>query len=964
MHVRASLRVGLFLLCIISGALAWGQSGAVIHGTVADPDDAVIPGATVTFTPAAGQALLTTSQADGGYTLNGVPAGLYAVTVTMKGFATYVKQGGRIMPNQQLTLDVKMAIQEQSQQVQVDAQSNQLSTDSDANASATIIKDKDLDALSDDPDELSSELSALAGPASGPSGGQIYVDGFTGGQLPPKSSIREIRINQNPFSAQFDKIGYGRVEVFTKPGTDKFHGNYSIQGGDNHFNTSNPFLGSANVQPPYHTLFMIGSITGPINRFSSFSVGGSNRTIQSNNIVNPTNFYADPANPTILCAPLEPASSPCQITGSYPSTARAVFNPQTRSDFTPRVDLALGEKNTLTARYQYYVNGQQNAGVGNTSLQSVGYSTDATENTVQLSDTQLISSHVINETRFEYERDHSLQTPNSTDPTVSVQGIVTGGGSSLGLQQSTSTHIEAQNYTSVQLAKHFMRLGGRLRTTQESLTSNAGSNGTFTYTSLANYITGTSQQFRQTIITNPTIANRLTDVGIYAEDDWKARPNLTISYGLRYEAQNVIHSNHDLAPRFALSYGVPHHGKPPVTVLRAGYGIFYDRFQQSDVLTSIQYNGLNQSQNLVQSPNPATCQPGALAGCGGGASSNVLGSTIYTLAPNLRSSYNQQAAFGMDQQLGRAGTVSVNYITAKGIHQYLSRAITNDQGSPSATSYNNQYLSGGYYEEQQLLVNSNIRMKKLQLFGFYSLNFANANTGSSTTFATDVDNRRIDYGNASFVHRNFAVVGGSYQVPWHISLSPFLLAQSGTFYNITTGTDRNFDGQFNDRPYFVNGNHGNCRNAADYSLTQNAAGTLIQVPINYCVGPANSTINLRVAKTIGFGPKTKPAAGAAGGANGQGGGGRGGRGGGPGGPGGGPGGGGPGGGFGSSNTGRRYNLSLGAQGSNIFNQVPYGTPNSVVSSAEQFGRFTTLAGRPFSTSNAVRQVTLQANFTF
>ena len=625
----------------------------------------------------------------------------------------------------------------------------------------------------------------------------------------------------------------------------------------------------------------------------------------------------------------------------------------------------LAQRTRLTARYQYYVNGQKNAGVGNTSLETVGYSTDATENTVQLSDTQLISSHVINETRFEYERDHSLQTPNSGDPTLSVQGIVTGGGSSLGRQESTETHIEAQNYTSVQLAKHFMRFGGRLRTTQETLTSDQGANGTFTYTSLASYITGTAQQFRQTVIVNPTISNRLTDVGIYAEDDWKARPNLTVSYGLRYEAQNVIHSNHDLAPRFALSFGIPRKGGAPITVLRAGYGIFYDRFQQSDVLTSIQYNGQNQSQNLVQNPNPGTCQPGDLAGCGGAASSNVLGSTIYTLAPNLRSSYNQQAAFGMDQQLGRAGTVSVNYITAKGIHQYLSRALTNDQGQPDATSYNNQYISGGYYEEQQLLINSNIRMKKLQLFGFYSLNFGNANTGSSTTFATDIDNRRIDYGNASFVHRNFVVVGGSYQLPLHISLSPFVLAQSGTFYNITTGTDRNFDGQFNDRPYFVSGNRGNCRDAASFSLTQNTAGTLIQVPVNYCVGPANSTINLRFGKTIGFGPKNKPSGGASGNSNGPGGGGPGGRGGGGGGGrGGGPGGGGPGGGFGTSATGRRYNLTLGAQGSNIFNQVPYGTPNSVVSSAQQFGRFTTLAGRPFSTSNAVRQVTLQANFTF
>lgn len=956
MHFRATLKLCLLFLCLVPGTISWSQAGAgaAVHGTVADPDNAVIPGATVTFTPASGKALVTTSQDDGSYTLTGVPGGLYAVTVTMKGFSTYVKQGVRLAGNQQLALDVKLAIQEQSQEVQVDAQSNQLSIDSDANASATVIKDKDLDALSDDPDELSSELSALAGPASGPSGGQIYVDGFTGGQLPPKSSIREIRINQNPFSAQFDKIGYGRVEVFTKPGTDKLHGNYSIQGGDNHFNTSNPFLGSTNVQPPYHTIFMIGSVTGPINRFSSFSVGGSHRTIQDNSIVNPTNFYADPANPTSLCAPQQGVTSPCVVTGAYPVTARAVFHPQTRSDITPRLDLAIGEKNTLTARYQYYVNGQQNAGVGNTSLESVGYSTDASENTIQLSDTQLISSHVINETRFEYERDHSLQTPNKTDPTVSVQGIVTGGGSSQGRSESTETHIEAQNYTSVQLAKHFMRFGGRLRTTQETLTSNAGSNGTFTYTSLASYIAGTAQQFRQTVITNPTISNRLTDVGIYAEDDWKVRPNLTVSYGLRYEAENVIHSNHDLAPRFAISYGIPRKGGQPVTVVRLGYGIFYDRFQQTDVLTSIQYNGQNQSQNVVQNPNAATCQPGALAGCNS-AASNTLGSTTYTLAPNLRSSYNQQAAFGIDQQLGRAGTVSVNYITAKGIHQYLSRAITNDPGQP--TSYNNQYLSGGYYEEQQLLINSNIRMKKSQLWGFYSLNFGNANTGSATNFATDVNNRRIDYGNAAFVHRNFAVAGGSYQLPLHITLSPFLLAQSGTFYNITAGTDRNGDGQFNDRPYFVNGNRGNCRNAADYSLTQNTAGTLTQVPVNYCLGPANATVNLRVGKTIGFGPKNEPPAGARG-AGGPGGpGGRGGRG-------GGPGGGGPSGGFGGSSTGRRYNLTLGAQGSNIFNQVPYGTPNSVVSSAQQFGRFTTLAGRPFSSSTAVRQITLQANFTF
>ena len=121
-------------------------------------------------------------------------------------------------------------------------------TSPENNANAIIIKGKDLEALSDDPDELQSELQALAGPAAGPNGGQIYIDGFTGGQIPPKSSIREIRINQNPFSAEFDRLGYGRIEIFTKPGTDKMHGQIESRGNDSVFNSQNPIL-NANLQP-------------------------------------------------------------------------------------------------------------------------------------------------------------------------------------------------------------------------------------------------------------------------------------------------------------------------------------------------------------------------------------------------------------------------------------------------------------------------------------------------------------------------------------------------------------------------------------------------------------------------------------------------------------------------------------------------------------------------------------------
>jgi hypothetical protein len=160
--------------------------------------------------------------------VRGVPPGTYSLTVTMPGFATFVKQGLAITAGTPVTLNVKMTIQDATTVVNVTTDANTVSVDQDSNASATVLTGKDLDALSDDPDELASELSALAGPAAGPNGGQIYIDGFTGGQLPPKSSIREIRINQNPFSAQYDRAGFGRVEIFTKPGTDKFHGSVNV----------------------------------------------------------------------------------------------------------------------------------------------------------------------------------------------------------------------------------------------------------------------------------------------------------------------------------------------------------------------------------------------------------------------------------------------------------------------------------------------------------------------------------------------------------------------------------------------------------------------------------------------------------------------------------------------------------------------------------------------------------------
>ena len=161
------------------------------------------------------------------------------------------------------------------------------------NASSIIIKGKDLEALSDDPDELQAELQALAGPSAGPNGGQIYIDGFTGGQLPPKASIREIRINQNPFSAQYDKLGYGRIEIFTKPGTNKFHGQFLFNDNNSIFNAPNPFAAQT---PSYQTELFNGSVSGPLSKTASFFFNAERRNINDPSVVN---VPFDPGSPAI-----------------------------------------------------------------------------------------------------------------------------------------------------------------------------------------------------------------------------------------------------------------------------------------------------------------------------------------------------------------------------------------------------------------------------------------------------------------------------------------------------------------------------------------------------------------------------------------------------------------------------------------------------------------------------------------
>ena len=895
MRIRTiQVTVLVFFAMLFAGrvpARAQAPATGTVRGEVSDPSGATVAGATVLLTGPDGKSRDFATNKDGAYEAAGLAPGSYTVKVVAEGFGLFTAANVMVKAGQVQTLKVALTLEEQKIEIHVEDSPTQLDVDPSNNAGAIILKDKDLEALSDDPDELMSELQALAGPSAGPNGGQIYIDGFTGGQLPPKASIREIRINQNPFSAEYDKLGYGRIEVFTKPGTDKFHGQLSLTGNTAGFNSRNPFevIPDGTTPPGYETTQFSGSIGGPLTKKASFFFNFERRDINDLSIVSAT--ILDP-NFNII------------------NFSDAVANPRVRTNLSPRFDYQISKNNTLTARYQYEHNRQDNQGIGLFDLESAGYNSLETEQTLQVSDTQILTPKIINETRFQFIRETTNQIPLNTAPTVSVQQAFTNGGSSQGTLNDILDRYEFQNYTSMALGKHFLKFGARLRANRDASVETADFNGAFTFGSrqdptcaggasgtcpiisglqayqimqqgLANglsfaQISAMGGGASQYSITTGSASADITyfDAGLYVQDDFHLRPNMTLSYGLRFESQNNLGDHADFAPRVGFAWGLGAKAKnaAPKIVLRAGFGIFYDRFTYELALQQQRLNGITQQQFLVtdpqfflaDTPDPSSLPAGATA------------PTIYQANSNLRTPYILQTGISVERQLTKNANLSVTYLGSRGLHQFFTENIN----PPECASFpcdastaprplggsNNiyQYQSEGVFKQNQLIVNSSIRMgTKLSLFGYYTLNYANSDTGAgASSFPSSQNNISLDYGRSAFDIRHRVFFGGTIGLPYAFRLSPFMIASSGLPYNITTGQDLNGDSIFNDRPAFAS------PNSIPSNVVTNRFGSFdlvpqpgeALVPINELTGPGRFSLNVRLSKSFGFGKKAEATA--------------------------------------------------------------------------------------------------------
>ncbi len=997
-----------FLVLAISAALM-AQTPGSLKGNVLDPSGAAVPGATVTLTGPNGVVKVAQTDNNGAYSVVGLPPGKYVVRVIAAGFDLFEGSiadlpGGRVS-----TFDAKMSVASEKQEVTV-KDTQQVELDPAKNAGALVLKEADLDMLSDDPDDLQADLLALAGPAAGPNGGQIFIDGFSSGQLPPKDSIREIRINSNPYSAEYDTQGHGRIEIFTKPGSDKFHGSLNLVYSDHIWNARNPFDTQTSGLPASDTKNLMATLSGPINKKASFFLDFTRRQLREAALVNVQQL--DP-NFNII------------------SNAFGIIAPTTNTRISPRINYQLTSKITLDARYVYSRNETDNQGVGGFNLPNTGATNKGSNQQFFLTETQVVNTSTINESRFQYFRNDSRSVGNDPELNISVGSAFTSG-SNYPLTYANTGNYEFQNYTSITHGTQFIKFGARLREIRTSSYSTNNFPGQFNFANIYAYQsfeeqvaagvalptilgTGVGPIQYQVAAGQPLIAGDQFDAGLFVQDDWKLVPSMTLSLGLRYEIQNNISDHGDWAPRIGYAWGIgggQGRFRTPKTVIRAGSGFFYNRFNLNNIINAERFNGINDLTYTVTNP---TFYPQAGVPVPAINSLPLVASNTYRIDPNLHAATQLQSAVGVDRQLPHNITVSVNYLNTRGTHDPMTININSPYpgtyvpaigGVPAQGLYPygqgggiiDEYANVGIYKQNQFIVNGNARINaKFSLFGYYVYGHVNTDSNGSPS---NPYNLAQDYGRASYDIRHRANVNGSMIAPWGIRLSPNIGINSAPPFNIVTGIDNYGTTVLNQRPAFIpaGSNLPDCsarpvagggpcivmvnpqiqgRVGGITGFVENPTPGMKIIPVNFGSAFPQVNVNLRISRTWGFGELTAAArnrqqqqdagGGGRGPGFGQAAGGGGGRGGGGGGPrgGGGPGGGGMGGG---DSSGRRYSLTASLMFHNMFNTVNKGSPVGSLISPE-FGEPLSLAsggfGGPGGAAQAFnRRIDLSLRFTF
>ncbi len=854
------------LVILLAFALARSQSRVIeFEGEVKDQHGDVIAGAKIILS--AGSTRETVSDDRGRFRITGLAAGAHTLKIEAEGFAPHEEKLTLSDSKQRLAITLYPSIKET---VSVKDDPSEVSLDPQRAAGAQVLTEQVLKSLPDDPDRLSDLLQLLA-TSSGSAPGQatVTVDGFSNeGRLPPKSSIREVRINSNIFSAEYDKPPYrgGRIDVYTKPGAGSFHGEAAFNFNNSSLNARDVF---ARQRAPITTRRYGLQLGGPlVRKRAGFLIDFEARDINESATV----------NAVILDTDFQPSN----FVANVPTPKRLLIG-------SLRGDWQLNQFHTFIARYDFNEDRSNNQGAGGFNLPERASTSRAKSHALRFAETAIIGKSIFNEARLALTSTRTTERATSRAPAITVSGAFSSGGSAAQSIAQTEKRIELTNNLSIVARNHSLKIGAQITVRRVSDSRADNFNGTFIFGGaiaplldddgeiiadddgkpVMTNISGL-EQYRRALLDlaggrptrflinrgDPLVEQSQWMISGFLQDEWHVRQDLLISLGLRYESQTAPSDRVSLGPRIGLGYSPD---KKRRWVLRARAGLFYDRITLPIALETLRLDGNRQEQIIIDEPSfPDPFK--------GGAAVEAI-PTVRRISADLRPPVSFQAQAGFERQLSRGWKIEMSHYWSRSWGSIRSRNINapiiNEGDDPLSAPRpfgvkENilQFESSGSLTGRVLFIGVN--QSSNRHFNFFSgYLWFDFRTDADHPFLLAQSSYNADgewarpFWQAS--HRVFVV--GLINLPWKMRASTEVNLATGAPFNITTGRDNNGDGNFNDRP--------NRAVANDPRAVMTHLGAFDPSVINGTLGrnagtnPFNAAMDMNLSRTFAMGGKGK-----------------------------------------------------------------------------------------------------------
>ncbi|MFV0388221.1 MAG: hypothetical protein ACK5NT_05650 [Pyrinomonadaceae bacterium] len=685
-----------------------------------------------------------------------LPTSKIKITVESPGFEPYSKVF-ELKPGKN-SITIQLEIKKIEEKVEITQSEIDKALDRAFNQ---ILTQDEIDSLPNDPQKIEEELKRRYGDDL-----VIRVNGFTGGMIPPKEMIKSIAVNRSSFDAEFHELGTPNINITTKAMLPKTVGSVFFNYGNSALNARNAF---AKEKLPQQNIMFMGMLAGPLTRKSSYMASVSR---MSNN--SEINVYSNNG-------------------GGF--TSRDLTRTMNSMSFNGGINYDLNDNHTLRFNFSNSSTESTNLGIGGLSLPSRGFGMKSDSNNFRFSDSGTIAKKYNQEFRTQFSWNNSETKSNSDAIGITIGGAYSGGGAGID-NSSNDFHFEAFEMISFGVGKNLFKFGGELNFDRKSVFSADGTNGSFYFRNIQDYLNRIPATFTQTIGTSEYAFTR-TDFAAFFQSDFRISRRIQAGFGLRYEVQTELNDKNNFSPRLSFAYVLDKKAK---YVVRTGAGILYNWFDANKIERILSDDGSQASENVI-------INPGYPIPASGGILSTPLPPSIRRQALNLKNPYIFVTQTLLNAAFKPGFTLNASYKFERGIRMFRTRDINApfDGIRPDPAFGRINYLeSSGLFTRNSFQVSgSAVLFKRVSTNARYLLAKSTDDYDGAFSLPADNYNLQAEKG-ASDNDRRHIITGSFNYAPYNfIQITPNFTITSPLPYTITTGLDNNGDTVYNDRPFGV-----------------------------------------------------------------------------------------------------------------------------------------------------------------